>query len=448
MPGIADPRLAKALADRDLYAELGVRPDTHLADLQSAYRRAALTAHPDKGGSAAAFQRLTVAFEVLSCPATRELYDHEREQKPRLGCISSKKVCATPRERGTRQAEPKTESHQRRQHANIGYMARKRALHRAAKVAKDASHRKAAVMHLAGILKSVRQVSSARLKQMLDDMKPRVKEAIFTYMKTHQATVTSIVIESGRTSSFMAKERPFYWGTSIRTIRHAKAPRYQPQLRMRHLRIQTRVQMDMETALHHQTGLIHACTALTAAGIDIWGDAARFCLIFETRLHEVGLSFSDLGLSAHIVMRADDMFCRPAVITSSVMSLNEAVTVHAKLFRARRESWESLRAAWVPLMRSTRHAQRKALSESEAIAIADRARLGLLERHFVRAVRVAECSLRSGQSKRRVAGEGKHEARANKRPLGREAQVVRNVCHCPSERKEIVREVPPGWGGA
>jgi len=446
MSGIADPRLAKALADRDLYGELGARPGAHLADLQSAYRRAALTAHPDKGGSAAAFQRLTAAFEVLSCPATRELYIREREQKPRFGCVSSKKVCGTPRQSGPKPVGPNSGSRQKRKHANIGYMARKRALHRATKVAKDKSLRRAAVIHLAGILKSVRQVNSTRLKQMLDDMKPRVKEAIFTYMKTHQATVASKV-ESGRTSSIMTEERSFYWGTSIRTIRHAKAPRYQAQLRMRHLRIQTRVQMEMESALYHQTGLIHACTALTAAGVDIWNDADCFCSIFEARLHEIGLSLGDLGLSAHIFMRADDMFCRPAVITSSVMSLNAAVAEHSKLCRVRRESWESLRAAWVPLMRSTRHAQRRSLSESEAVAIADRARLGLLERHFARALRVAERLLDFGHSKR-VAGEGKQEIRAHKRPFGREAQVVRNVCRCTGECSEIVHEVPPGWGGA
>lgn len=444
MPGIADARFASVLADRDLYAELGVSPDARPADLQSAYRRAALTAHPDKGGSAAAFQQLTMAFEVLSCPCTRDSYDHQREQKRCHAGLSAKKACSAPRVSVSKRAGPKLEARQKRQRENIDSMARTHTLLRTAKVAKDTSRRRAAVTRLAGILKSVRQVSSARLKQMLDDMKPGLKEALLTYMKTPQVAVD----ESGRTSSFIPADGPFYWGSSIRTTKDAKTPRYQPQLRMRYLRIETRAQRDVEVAFHHQACLVHACSAVTAAGIDIWDDASRFCQIFEAGLREAGLPLESLGLSAHIFMRADDMFCRPAVITSPVMTLGRALAVHAQLSRAHRESWESLRAAWVPLMRSTRHARRRALSEPEAFAIADRARLALLERRFARASRAAERAVGSSQSRRRgMAGECKHEARGDKRPSGA-ALVVRNVGHCPGERKEYVREVAPSFGGA
>lgn len=447
MNGFADARLVEVFADRDLYVELGVCPSTHLADLQSAYRRAALIAHPDKGGSAAAFQQLTIAFEVLSCPRTRGLYDLERERKRQLGCFPSTRADAMPEKTGVKRAAPKPEAGQKRRRKSLDSIARKRALARAAKVAKDAS-RRAAVVRLVGVLQSVRQVSSTSLRRMLEGMAPGLKGVLFKYMKTHPKALATAADERGKTSGFAAEDRPFYWGSSIRTIKHGKAPRYQPQIRMRHLRLQTRVNTDMEVALLHQTGLIHACNAVTTAGTGIWDDAGRFCEIFEAGLLEAGLKSEGLGLSAHVFMRADDMFCRAAVITSPVMSLGGALKVHAQLSKARQESWESLRAAWVPLMRSTRHAQRKALSESEAFVIADCARLGLLERRFERAIRAAERSIASSQPRRRMAGDDKRKAGVDQRPLNRAERVERNVRQCPGDRNGPVRETPSSFGGA
>ena len=40
-----------------------------------AYRKLAKTRHPDRGGSAAQFSQLQQAFEVLSDPRQREVYD-------------------------------------------------------------------------------------------------------------------------------------------------------------------------------------------------------------------------------------------------------------------------------------------------------------------------------------------------------------------------------------
>lgn len=45
------------------------------ADLRRAYRQQLVTAHPDKGGSAAGFQQLQHAYAVLSDPAERAIYD-------------------------------------------------------------------------------------------------------------------------------------------------------------------------------------------------------------------------------------------------------------------------------------------------------------------------------------------------------------------------------------
>ena len=44
-------------------------------EIKAAYRRAARTAHPDQGGDAATFRRVTTAYETLIDPARRRAYD-------------------------------------------------------------------------------------------------------------------------------------------------------------------------------------------------------------------------------------------------------------------------------------------------------------------------------------------------------------------------------------
>jgi len=65
-------------AKKDLYAVLNISPLALSAEIPPAYRRAALLAHPDKGGSGDAFQLVTHAFEVLACASSRKSYDQAR----------------------------------------------------------------------------------------------------------------------------------------------------------------------------------------------------------------------------------------------------------------------------------------------------------------------------------------------------------------------------------
>lgn len=67
----------------DHYATLGVERTCDAAAVKSAYRKLAMTHHPDKGGDAEAFRRIVEAFEVLRDPERRARYDAElRGQVP------------------------------------------------------------------------------------------------------------------------------------------------------------------------------------------------------------------------------------------------------------------------------------------------------------------------------------------------------------------------------
>jgi curved DNA-binding protein CbpA len=65
--------------DKDLYALLGVKSGASMMEIRAAYRRVALKAHPDKGGSAGDFHAISQAFDILSCYSRRRCYDRARD---------------------------------------------------------------------------------------------------------------------------------------------------------------------------------------------------------------------------------------------------------------------------------------------------------------------------------------------------------------------------------
>jgi molecular chaperone DnaJ len=80
------------MSKRDYYEVLGVGRDAPEEDLKKAYRRLAMKYHPDRNpGSAEAeaqFKEANEAYEVLSDPQKREIYNqyvHEGLQRGGMG---------------------------------------------------------------------------------------------------------------------------------------------------------------------------------------------------------------------------------------------------------------------------------------------------------------------------------------------------------------------------
>lgn len=63
----------------DLYSVLGLQKGASPEDIKRAYRKEALAKHPDRGGAKEDFQKLQAAYDVLSNPDRRAVYDQTGE---------------------------------------------------------------------------------------------------------------------------------------------------------------------------------------------------------------------------------------------------------------------------------------------------------------------------------------------------------------------------------
>ena len=67
---------------RTCYEVLGVRPQASTEEIRSAYRRLMRAVHPDVGGTAALFDEVRHAYEILEDPSRRRAYDTELAVPP------------------------------------------------------------------------------------------------------------------------------------------------------------------------------------------------------------------------------------------------------------------------------------------------------------------------------------------------------------------------------
>ncbi|XP_022756958.1 dnaJ protein homolog 2-like [Durio zibethinus] len=78
-------RVPKKSDNTKYYEVLGVSKSASQDELKKAYRKAAMKNHPDKGGDPEKFKGLAQAYEVLSDPEKREIYDQYGEDALKEG---------------------------------------------------------------------------------------------------------------------------------------------------------------------------------------------------------------------------------------------------------------------------------------------------------------------------------------------------------------------------
>lgn len=404
------------LSNRNLYAELRLQPSASASDIRTAYRRAALLAHPDKGGNALAFHAITFAFEVLSCPTSRQLYDKARQQsKQQKG--SRAKVSAAARKApnaaaagymftrgGKRKREPasadKAEKCQRTSPPSeeADDCDTTQCESPGGEDGDDTGHDKPAEapvdINIYTSLKMLRDTlqhySPTQRRTAISQMPTDVRSELLACMSgkyAHEhvgnASKTSEKVQAQQKEPHVSS---WYRGTDVRTVKHVHKTTYLAQLRLRNLRVYTRAQTDFGVAVSHQMALTEARHAIEATDQDIWDKPHDFSKVFMDALTSSGIQQNEFGLSVFIFMRADEHISRSSTITSPVMPLEDAVAAHSRLLAARQHSWAQLRLEWVKLMRQTQHARLQHLTQTQAEAIADKAHLELLDKRLKHAV--------------------------------------------------------------
>lgn len=84
MPGMRSRR-SPPVDNKRFYDLLDVDKDASTSQIKKAYRKLALTHHPDRGGDEERFKEITTAFEVLSDDDKRAIYDEHGEEGLRDG---------------------------------------------------------------------------------------------------------------------------------------------------------------------------------------------------------------------------------------------------------------------------------------------------------------------------------------------------------------------------
>src|SRR5450432_4294622 len=81
--------MADVSQKKDYYEVLGVARGADAGELKRAYRKLAMELHPDKNPgnheSEAGFKEASEAYQVLSDPEKRQMYDRFGHQAPRMG---------------------------------------------------------------------------------------------------------------------------------------------------------------------------------------------------------------------------------------------------------------------------------------------------------------------------------------------------------------------------
>jgi len=255
----------------------------------------------------------------------------------------------------------------------------------------EASHpANVAFESLRGVLQSMqaeqRQVSIGKMSE-------RTRSALLKFMASdeHKSNVplqTSAVRKGSRPLASVSS-RPL----KSLPVKRQKGRGYFAQMDIGFLRIYARGQRDVQKAIEHQIILSQirdAMCAVVSTNHEAWKDASRIQQIIEEVVLANGCTASDLDLRTCVQMRATEYVQRKYVVTSPVMPIAKALALRAHLVSARSTSWESFRTEWIKVMRSTRFARSKNLSQKHAEEVVNKAREEFLDEQIKLATRSVE----------------------------------------------------------
>lgn len=413
----------KPLDDMDMYAVLGIERSASESRIRKAYRQAALRTHPDKlGGSLQAFHKVAIAFEILSCPQARSLYNSRflSTQCERANLTRSRNSKTDTKAHASMQSareayrvsvkkrpyshplDPASCSGRQRldpKMPNTNRLARPpittsdsssefpirtfKALSKLQDILQSLSPQS----RLACIKSQLNEDTRIALMKFIERSRKKCDASTCNYSCTHKAYG---VKSKGSDAKRVTKTNDRAPLSGFSGIRATSGSHYKAYMDIKALRLYTRSHSLIEDAIDQHIALVslrHALREASRNDPEIWDTSdgsLRIYSLCKDVFKSHGISEDDLGLSAIVSLRADRWLGRGQHITSSMMPLAEALLAHARLLHARNVSWMALRSEWVRLMLDKKRALKIGLSSVEAQSRADDARQIALNQKLAR----------------------------------------------------------------
>lgn len=392
---------------KDVYHVLGVHPGSDLAAIRLAYRRLALVAHPDKGGSAKAFQTVAAAFEALSAAAVKKVSCQSKR------CTGRRNLSKADGRKLRPRAPTGIVTLRPRNSAVLGKASDALPCPRIARSSVPSSRQ--ALEHLRAVLQSM---TTERRRKNIQSLAPRARTALLEFMtKVQEAKIvansSTLALESqqyvsagqafaachssnncalGCTTCSRQADSSETQSSGAKSIKqidsrsmkmkdelrqgpsmHQKStipklatsddkPRFvslsgvggvnkigsafRATIHVASLELYTQLQPNLEVAIAHHGILMEIRQAIVAAVAAPDQDIVK---AFQTALANAAVPEEELNLRVIVRLRARQ-WLGTTWVNSPVLSLQKAVHWRSRLLRARQGSWVEFRAAWIELM--------------------------------------------------------------------------------------------------
>lgn len=367
-----------------LYTVLHVSPMADATAIRTAYRRAALAAHPDKGGSEKQFHSVAFAFETLSNAASREAYDRLNRM---VHCPD------TPNgRRNKRSSTHDGDDCQKSKRQADGRKSSMLGEQRGQDAAAVLSARKAKVLRR---LQSVLQSLEATLRrEVMASMEPHVRRALLVHMQTRNSCghhnhknmrVRSCHGLQGGSLPKAATPRIFENGMdgfrltkSGVTGVHRFGRLYRAFTAIANMEIYTRLQPSIDVAIEDHIVLVQLREAILlnmdSENKKLYQSDEQVLRSCRKCLADNYTSEKELQLRARIRIRAT-RWMGPLRVCSPTLPFAEAIALRSKLLSSRRSSWESFRGECISLLQRERcyHLKWTRRTHQEATVVTDKA---------------------------------------------------------------------------
>lgn len=390
-------------AARDLHAVLSLRPDAKLSEVRKAYRRAALRAHPDKGGSAQEFHAVKFAFEVL-CSSSRDVSDVQGRRGAATS-MQAQKVSDASRRPGSKM---KMKWPQPRTCVEADQSPPRKRRHCAAfpKCSPKAATKGIAATSLEEALERMRVVlqfmAAPQRLASIHTVEPCIAASLHAYMKRWRAAQPIASCVKWSTTYNHSLRRPHHCGAGrVHVGKNGGDKRYRTQLVIKGLRMYT-LAKRYEVAIEQHIILVQMRDALAFENRrdpSLWTKPQKLYGLLVAVLDKHGTSEQDIHLHTFVYMRAAPWLHATTVVSSPTMQLSEAILVYTQLLRAQRVSWERFRAEWVRVLLLQRKGEAQVRSQAQAEVVADNARRVALEKQFTRVKQCVKSAINREKAK-------------------------------------------------